>query len=55
MFALKTLVTSKIYKHPDLITLFDENNKVIRLKFVDSHHSTKVEKTKIGFQRYSTA
>ena len=33
-FAFKTLVTSKIYKRPNLITLFDENNKVIRLKLV---------------------
>ena len=27
------LVTNKSYKHPNLITLFDGNNKVIRLQF----------------------
>ena len=50
IFALETLVTSKIHKHPNLITLFDEDNKVIRLKFVDYHYSTKVKKTKIRYQ-----
>ena len=37
---------------PNLITLFEENNKVIRSKFVGYHYSTKVKKTKIRFQRY---
>lgn len=55
VFALKTLVTSKIYKHPNLITLFDENNKGIRLKFVCYHYATKVKKTKIRSQRYLAA
>jgi len=40
---------------PNLITLFEENNEVIRLKFVRYHYSTKVKKTKIRFQRYSVA
>jgi hypothetical protein len=52
IFSFKTLVTSKIYEHPNFITLFEKNNKVIRLKFVDYHHSTKVKKTKIRFQKY---
>ena len=38
---------------PNLITLFEENNKVIRSKFVAYYYSTKVKKTKIRFQRYS--
>ena len=46
ILAFKTLVTSKIYKRPNLITLFDENNKAIRLKFVDYHYSTKVKRQK---------
>ena len=50
IFALETLVTKKIHKRPNLITLFEENNKVIRLKFVDYHYATKVKKTKIRFQ-----
>jgi hypothetical protein len=61
MFAFKTLVASKIYKYPDLITLFrlcsitvfDVNNKVIRFRLVGYYHSTKVNKTKIRFPRYS--
>jgi len=46
IFAFKTLVTGRIYKRPNLITLFDETDKVIRLKFVDYHYSTKVKRQK---------
>ena len=31
-----------MYKHLNLITSFDKNDKVIRLKFVGHHYSTKV-------------
>ena len=40
---------------PNLTTLFEEDNKVIRSKFVDYRYSTKIKKTKIRFQKYSTA
>ncbi len=50
IFAFKTLVASKISKHPNLITLFNDNNKVIRLKSVSYHYSIKIKKTKIRFQ-----
>ena len=38
---------------PNLITLFKENNKVIMLKFVGYHYSTKGIRAKIRFQKYS--
>jgi len=46
IFAFKTLVTSKIYQRPNLITLFDMNIKVIRLKFGDYLYSTKAKSQK---------
>ncbi len=55
IFAFKTLVASKIYKRPNLITLFYVNNKVIRLKYFGYCYSTNVKKTKIRFQRYLAA
>jgi len=54
IFAFKTLVASKIYKQSNLITLFNENNKVIRLKFEDYFYSIKVKKKKIRFPRNLT-
>jgi len=54
IFAFKTLVAIKIYKPPNLITLFNKNNEVIRLKFVGYHYSIKVKKKKIRFQRNLT-
>jgi hypothetical protein len=37
IFAFKTLIASKIYKRPNLISLCDDNNKLIRLKFLVYH------------------
>ena len=54
IFAFKTLVASKIYKQSNLITLFNENNKVIRLKFEGYFYSIKVKKKKIRFPRNLT-
>jgi len=50
IFAFKTLIASKIYKRPNLITFFNDNNKLIRLIFVGDNCSIKVKKIKIRFQ-----